>query len=753
MLTRGRGRPAIPAVRREDVAAVSSEWIDQTRRIRMTADELRAESLTIVVIAAGVASLVWFAALGDPPRAATWLPLLGMLALSAISLLLARYRASLGAIVLSITIIVGNSLLLWIRPDPPAAYFYVAIVFAVGAVLGPLPSVAAGIGCSLLIGAAVLDPHVALDETTAIFATALLWLGLMLTWAAAYPVRAALVWAWDSYLDALQRSEELRDRQGELNRVLASLNETCYRLEVANQELARARAAAEEARQLKTEFATNISHELRTPLNLIIGFSEILMNASVGDGKASLSPAMRADVDVIHRNALHLSNLIDDVLDLSQVDAGRMGLHKERACLATIVAEAVSAISRLYEARGLTLTNEVPDDLPALFVDRTRIRQVLINLLNNAARFTTNGGATVRAHQDGLNLVVEVADTGVGIAPDDLPKVFEEFRQLDGSTRRPHDGSGLGLAICKRFVELHGGAIWAESERGKGTVFAFSLPLIGNVASATLRPEWDTWVRLPSAAEPERSVVLVSPDEQIHRLFQRYLDAYRILPAAQVDEAQDLFRQTPVHGVVLTTHPRADLSEQLGRLRSVPRGVPVITCSLPTSTSLGEGLGVAEYLMKPISRDRLLQALARVGKKARVILVVDDDPEMVRLLARMIRSGPRRYQVLRAYGGYGALDLLHERRPDVVILDLVMPDLDGYGVLGEMRRFEELRGVPVIAVTARGYETETVAAGALSITREGELSVGELMTCLRSSLDAITKTSSTAEALSASHLQ
>src|SRR5579884_4193124 len=515
MLTRGRRRPV--TYRRQDVGVASPHWADQMRQIRITADELRSESLSIVGVGAAAASLLWFAVLGDPPHAWTWLPPLLALGLSVISLVLARYRAVAGAVLLSTTLVGGNTILLWTRPETPAAYFYVADVFAVGAVLGPLPGVAAGIVCTALIGGAALDPRVALDPTTAIYAAVLLWLGILLTWAAAYPVRAAMVWAWDSYLDALCRSEELRDRQGELNRVLASLNDTCYRLEVANQELARARAAAEEARQLKTEFATNISHELRTPLNLIIGFSEILMNASATGGQSGLSPSMRADMDVIYRNALHLSNLIDDVLDLSQVDAGRMGLHKERVCLSTIVSEAVSAIARLYEARGLTLTNEVPDDLPPVYVDRTRIRQVLINLLNNAARFTSSGGAKVRARQEGANLVVEVADTGVGIAPEDLPKVFEEFRQLDGSTRRPHDGSGLGLAICKRFVELHGGAIWAESERGKGTVFAFTVPLIGNVASVTLRPEWETWVRLPAAAEPERSIVLVSADEQIQR--------------------------------------------------------------------------------------------------------------------------------------------------------------------------------------------------------------------------------------------
>src|SRR5581483_2122963 len=225
-------------------------------------------------------------------------------------------------------------------------------------------------------------------------------------------------------------------------------------------------------RRIKAEFAANISHELRTPLNLIIGFSEILMSVPHGAGGRELSPSSRADVDVIYRNAKHLSNLIDDVLDLSQIDVGRMGLTKERADLRGIAAEAVTAIARLYEVRDLTLANEVPSDLPPVYVDRTRIRQVLINLLNNAARLTPSGGTTIRARVEENSVVVVVADTGVGIAPEDIPKVFEEFRQLDGTTRRAHDGSGLGLAICRRFVEMHGVAIWAESRPGTGTSFS-----------------------------------------------------------------------------------------------------------------------------------------------------------------------------------------------------------------------------------------------------------------------------------------
>ena len=277
-----------------------------------------------------------------------------------------------------------------------------------------------------------------------------------------------------------------------------------------------------------------------------------------------------------------------------------------------------------------------------------------------------------------------MVDTGVGIASDDIPKVFEEFRQLDGTTRRTHDGSGLGLAICRRFVELHGGAIWATSERGRGTVFAFSLPLIDNVASVPYRQTWDTWVRVPApSADDQKAVVLINEDPRVERLFRRYLEGYQVLPAADETEALRIFAQPPIHGVVLTS-PRQSLNLRLQRLREAPRNVPVIVCSLPSSVSMGESLGVADYLLKPISGERLLAVLGRVAKSARTILIVDDDPEMVRLLARIDSIRSHRYQVC-ARSGVSPLIDARRTAPDVVILDLVMPDLDGYAVLREMR--------------------------------------------------------------------
>jgi signal transduction histidine kinase/DNA-binding response OmpR family regulator len=726
--------------------AMSLVWRTHPSHLSQAADDLRSSGLVLVVAGATPIFLGWFLTFGEPAEPVTWLPPLIGLAACLGSLILAKFRPSFAAALTVLALLAATSFALWNTPTPAAPFFFVVCVFVAGTLLGPLAATATGALAVLEIDAA-LQFGTTTDGSLAFSAIVTIAFGVVVAWASSYPVITALAWAWNSYDEALRRSEELRDRQGELNRALASLNETCYRLEVSNHELARARGAAEEARQLKAEFAANISHELRTPLNLIIGFSEILMTSPGGANPAPLTPEARADIDVIHRNARHLSTLIDDVLDLSQVDAGRMGLTKERVSLATIVNEAITAVARLFEVRGLTLGSDVSHDLPALFVDRTRIRQVLINLLNNASRFTVTGGATVSASQSGSNLIVRVSDTGVGIAPEDIPKVFEEFRQIDGSTRRPHDGSGLGLAICQRFVEMHGGAIWAESQPGQGTTFYFTLPLIENVASATLRPEWETWVQLPgSDDEEQRAVVLINQDPRIERLFQRYLDGYRILPARDEAEALRLFSRTPVHGIVLTTSPNAPMTESLRRLHEAPRNVPVVACSLPSSASMGEHLGVSDYLVKPISADRLLATLSRGATKARTILVVDDDPEMVRLLARMIRSRSHRLQVLRAYGGEAALALLAERRPDVVILDLVMPGVDGYAVLSEMRRLGLLAETRVIAITARSYEAETVAAGALEITREGGLSMRELMGCLKSSLDSITKPAETAEA-------
>ena len=264
-----------------------------------------------------------------------------------------------------------------------------------------------------------------------------------------------------------------RDAQADLKQAVKDLAEANLQTARLNQLLGMARHAAEEAERAKAEFVANVSHELRTPLNMVIGFAEMIMSAPKTYGR--VSTALRADLAVIHRNSQHLAALIDDVLDLSQIEAGRMALTKERVALGEIIAAATEAIRPLYQTKGLYLRTEAPEGL-VVSCDRTRVREVLLNLLSNAGRFTEQGGVTVQARVMGQEVVVSVSDTGPGIAPEDQARLFQPFQQADGSIRRRFGGSGLGLSISKHFVELHDGRMWLESGVGSGTTIFFTLP-------------------------------------------------------------------------------------------------------------------------------------------------------------------------------------------------------------------------------------------------------------------------------------
>jgi signal transduction histidine kinase len=311
----------------------------------------------------------------------------------------------------------------------------------------------------------------------------------VLGWAATRVLLAVAQWSLFDLERVRREMKEAREQRMELKQVQEDLV-------LANRELARLsdrlkamHQVAEEARQAKEEFVANVSHELRTPLNMIIGFSEMITQLPQVYG-GGLPPALLADIAAIQRNSQHLAKLVDDVLDLSQVDAGRMALSKEWTSLHEIVDEASQAVGALFESKGLYLETEVPPDLPPVFCDRTRVRQVIITLLSNAGRFTEQGGVLLEIKRGENDVMVSVADTGPGIAPEDQQRLFKPFQQLDSSIRRRHGGSGLGLVISKRFVEMHGGKMWLVSpstadlpsalrtaEGGIGTTIYFSLPL------------------------------------------------------------------------------------------------------------------------------------------------------------------------------------------------------------------------------------------------------------------------------------
>jgi signal transduction histidine kinase/CheY-like chemotaxis protein len=562
----------------------------------------------------------------------------------------------------------------------------------------------------------------------------LLWVAAALSWLAFRPLLVALRWSWGHYLDLRQANELLKDRQGELNRVLKSLNETLYQLDRVNHELDRARRAANQARELKSEFAVNVSHELRTPLNLIIGFSEMMVTAPQSYHGQVLPPAYQEDALAIYRSARHLSDLVDDILDLGQIEAGRMALHREHVRLDAVIAEAIETVRVLFAQKGLTLESRISAELPPMFADRTRLRQIVINLLGNAARYTDRGGASVEAMVEERDVAIVVSDTGPGITAAELPRVFDEFWQGSDSRRRT-GGGGVGLAVSKRFVEMHGGSIWVESELGHGTTFRFRIPRGADIPEMGTPRPWETWARLRQGTDERDQVAVVSSDRSVQHLFERYLDDYQIVPIADTTalslfpRRQDLFAVILAAADSLTAHRRG-----LGLRAQVP-DVPVIACGLTgPDRSFAERLGVASYLMKPVGRERLQQILGSLPRPVRRALVVDDDPDAARLLARMIRSVAPRCGARTVFSGTDALRAVEEQRPDVVFADLVMPDVDGYTLIEALRNDSRFADLPVVAVSAVALSVNPLASDGLIFLQPGGIPVGPLFDCLRYSL-------------------
>ncbi|MGH7860599.1 MAG: ATP-binding protein, partial [Candidatus Dormibacteraceae bacterium] len=519
---------------------------------------------------------------------------------------------------------------------------------------------------------------------------------LFAAWLLSRPTRIALDWAWSSYARAHDQTTKARERQAELARLSKGLSESYYQMQQLNLELDRARRAAQEARRLKAEFAAAVSHELRTPLNLIIGFCEMMVLSPSSAYGQRLPLNYQNDLEAIYRNACHISALVDDILDLSQIDADRMALHKDWASLPEIVDEAVATVESLFRDRELTLRTVVADALSRVHVDRTRIRQILINLLSNAARFIDQGGVTIRAEPAGDQVVISVTDTGPGIPAAELPDVFEEFYQVPVTFRR-RGGSGLGLTVSKRFAELHGGAMWVESTPGQGSTFFLKLPRADEAHGlAPDGADWDDRVGLRVRGDAERRVLVIDESVEVYRVFQRYLDGYAVLRAAGIANARRHLRAGPVHAVVLGS-PKAQSEWQ--HVRQIPAELaklPVISCPLHTARQTAVDLGVEGYLVKPVTREQLRSALGRIGRHVRTALIVDDDDEMTRLLTRMMKSLVRGSQCWTAENGRDVIDLLREHRPDALLLDLLMPGMNGYDVLAALRNDPDLRGTPVL---------------------------------------------------------
>lgn len=531
----------------------------------------------------------------------------------------------------------------------------------------------------------------------------------------------AVEWSEHSMAKAGQNADEAQRHRGQIVQTLQQLDDAYYRLRQANAALEMAWKAADTAERAKSEFVTNISHELRTPLNLIVGFSEMIVTSPESYG-VPLPAEYRGDLNAIYRSARHLLALTDDVLDLARIGAGRLTLAREPVDLAQAIGDAAAIVRDYVTAKGLRLTVEIAPELPPVILDRLRIRQVLLNLVTNAARFTERGGITISAARGDAHALLKVTDTGKGIAPSDIGRVFEEFHQ--GETGRPAAGDrphnyGLGLPISKQLIELHGGTMGVESSLGVGTTFWFTLPLtlVAGGHSDPLRPNDLVWL----AGHGERILVLAGADSQLAPLLQRQLRGYRVVIAADPASAQDMALNQRALAILVD-------ADGFDPVRWAGSPAPVIALPLPQPGRLSAGFGVAAYLTKPVQRSELVSAIEKIGRSVQTILVIDDDPQFVRLVQRYLRGNPfASYTVLRAHSGDEALAVALRRPPDLILLDLILPDAGGEEILARLRTDAGLVDTPVIMVSAQEQLAGRLTLGdAFTVVKPDGLRLDEL---------------------------
>src|SRR5579862_3198718 len=480
-------------------------------------------------------------------------------------------------------------------------------------------------------------------------------------------------------------------------------------LEAANRELDLRNREVERATQLKSKFLANMSHELRTPLNAIVGFSDLLAEGTPG----ALNTKQQRFVNHIKQSSAHLLQLINDILDLSKIEAGQLELHCEDFLVQDALPEVLSIIHPLAMAKNIEVRQTVETDRP-LYADRVRFKQILCNLLSNAVKFTPKDGRIDIECRESVALAcISVTDTGIGIRPEDQEMVFEEFRRVEGAAGTAHEGTGLGLAITRRLVEQQGGKIWLESEVGKGSRFAFSLPL-GTEVTQSIPADREALRPHVAGTENRTTPLILVVDDEVpaRELLATYLDSeYRIVMAGSGSEAVIKAQQLRPDAITLDVLiPGGNGFETLVALRKTPETatIPIIIVSIVDQKQVGFALGAADYLIKPIRKEALLQSIRKhVASRAdddSAILLVDDDAKTLELLEETLRSAGYETQSVRT--GTRALEVLSSKLVGAVLLDLLMPGVDGFEVIHHIRQAPNLRELPVFVMTAKNLTLE-----------------------------------------------
>jgi PAS domain S-box-containing protein len=485
-------------------------------------------------------------------------------------------------------------------------------------------------------------------------------------------------------------------------------------------ELLKARSEAETANTAKSQFLASMSHELRTPLNAILGYSEMLQEDAADGGQEAFIPDLRK----IHAAGRHLLTLINDVLDLSKIEAGKMELNPETFAVSPLVESVEATVEPLIGKNGNRLVVEVGDEVDDLYADATRVRQILLNLLSNAAKFTDHGTITLTVGRTDDDMCFTVRDTGIGMTGEQIGRLFQAFSQAEATTAAKYGGTGLGLAISKKFCEMMGGSVAVESTPGEGTSFTVKLPARRALPSSEE-------VAAPVSARASDAaglpaVLVIDDDPAARELFGKMLEKepIRVLRAATGEEGIAVARaEHPAMIALDVVMPGMDGWAVLTALKEDPvtRDIPVVMTTMVDDRNLGLALGASEHLTKPIDRAHLTEVIdRRVGPKGTGVLVIEDDAATRSMVRRVAEQAG--HQVREAANGRIALDCIGDEIPSLILLDLMMPEMDGFAFLESLRERDEWRWIPVAVMTGKDLtddDRERLNGGVARILRKG----------------------------------
>ncbi|MCZ6777531.1 MAG: response regulator [Acidobacteria bacterium] len=543
--------------------------------------------------------------------------------------------------------------------------------------------------------------------------------------------------------------------QDELGRLASSFNAMAEDLQMSRRELgdhnknlelkvaektqilSLANRRLEEMNRLKSEFLANMSHELRTPLNAILGFTDLMIDGQCGE----LTEQQSTYLQTVYTSGQHLLNLINSILDLSKIEAGKMEVFPEEFYVQDVVEFALSLVESQAAKKQINLHKAIAAEVKTVVADQTKVQQILQNLLTNAVKFTPeNGRIGIVVTQDNNGVLFAVSDTGVGISKEDQQKIFSAFTQVDATYTRTFEGTGLGLSLVDHYVRMHRGKVWVESEMGKGSTFYVRLP---RATSSGLAPNADAKAKAP----PVETILVIEDDPMARSIMKQYLEptGCKVHFATNKEEARKAIKTVKPSLITLDiTLGKESGWDLLSEVKSDPKtaNIPVMVISAVDERGIGCAFGAEDYLVKPVDRQQLLARLQAMGlaspdlERQIQVLVVDDHPE-ARLLLRKILEG-QNMKVVEAENGKEAIQAAHISIPDLILLDLMMPDVSGFEVLQDLRALPATRNVPVIVVSAKDITAEengVLSGNVAAIFRKSSLSGAEFAREVRRVLD------------------